>query len=146
MGFISVFYKVLQSHDINTLTEEKVQEYYDISLEELGELDILTNNTRYIKVKITKPKTVLDIDKLKIWAEENDYPGKLTRTGIKCWCRKYQIPYTKNLDGSGKYRPNIKLFYKLVKTDGEVEMEDIEEWTFPNEIYSDKIYDYYLTT
>jgi len=143
MGFLSVFYKVLESHDINTLTEEKSQEYYDISLEELGDLDILTKNKKYIKVRLTRPKTVLDIDKLKIWAEENDYPGKLNRIGIFSWCRRNQIPCTKNLDGSGKYRPNIRLFYKLVETE---EKEVIEEWTFPTDMYSGKIYEYYLTT
>ena len=143
MGFIPVLYRVLECHDINTLTDENTLTYFDISLKELGELDMFTQNKRYIKVKITKPKTVLDIDKLKIWAEKNDYPGKLTKTGIKCWCRKHHIPYKKNLDGSGKYRPDIKLFYKIVETE---EKEEIEEWTFPTEMYSTEIYDYYLTT
>ena len=142
MGFIAVFYKVLESYDINTLTEEKAQEYYDSSLEELGYLNILKENKRYIKVKITKPKTVIDTDSLKIWAQENEYPGSLTTGEVFSWCRRNQIPLTKNFDGSGKYRPNIRLFYKLAKPE---EKEESEEWIFPTEVYSNKIYDYYKT-
>ena len=143
MGFISVFYKVIESHDIDTLTEEKSQEYYECSLDELIDTGLLTKNKKYIKVRLTRPKTVLDIDALKLWAEENDYPGKLNRICINIWCRNNDIPLTKKLDGSGKYRPNIRLFYKLVETE---EKEVIEEWTFPTEVYSGKIYEYYLTT
>ena len=35
MGFISVFYRVLESHNIEDLTEEKAQEYYECSLDEI---------------------------------------------------------------------------------------------------------------
>jgi hypothetical protein len=143
MGFIPVFYRVLESHDIDTLTEEKAQEYYECSLDELIDLDLFKKNKRYIKVRFTRPKTVQDIDALKLWAEENEYTGKLTMICIHIWCRRNDIPLTKKLDGSGKYIPNIKLFYKLVETE---EKEVIEEWTFPTDMYSGKIYEYYLTT
>ena len=143
MGFIPVFYKVLESHDINTITNDKSLEYFDITLKELINLDIFTQNKKYIKVKLTLPKTVIDIDNLKIWAKENGYTGKLTKIGITIWCRRNNIPVKKGADGSGKYHPNIRLFYKIVETE---EKEEIEEWTFPTEMYNNRIYEYYLTT
>jgi hypothetical protein len=135
MGFISVFYKVLESYTIETLTEEKAQEYYACSLDELKYIQ----NKHYIKVKFIRPKTVPDIDKLKIWAEENNYTGKLVHLSIMIWCRKNNIPQNQ-LTENGLYCPNIKLFYKLAESG---EKEETIEWVFPSDMYSGKIYDYY---
>lgn len=128
MGFISVFYRVLESHNIEDLTEEKAQEYYECSLDEIKYL--LKKNKRYIKARITRPKTVVDIDKLKLWAEENEYTGKLNMIRINIWCRKNEI----------KYKPDIKLFYKPTG-----ESNESDEWVFPTDFYSTNIFDYYLT-
>jgi len=137
MGFLAVFYKVLESHKIETLTEEKAQEYYECSLDEVKEE--IMKNKHYIKVKFTRPKTVLDIDNLKIWAEDNKYTGKLVHLSIMIWCRKNNIPQTQ-LTENGLYRPNIKLFYKLAESG---EKEETVEWVFPSDMYNRKIYDYY---
>ena len=131
MGFIPVFYRVLESHDIKYLTEEKAQEYYECSLDELIDIDIFKKNKQYIKVKITRPKTVIDIDNLKLWAEENEYTGKLNKICINIWCRRNEI----------KYKPDIKLFYKQT-----TESNESEEWIFPTDVYSTEVFDYYLTT
>ena len=131
MGFIPVFYRVLESHDIKDLTEEKAREYYECSLDELIDIDLFKKNKQYIKVKITRPKTVIDIDNLKLWAEENEYTGKLNKICINIWCRRNEI----------KYKPDIKLFYKQT-----TESNESEEWIFPTDVYSTEIFDYYLTT
>ena len=131
MGFIPVFYRVLESHDIKDLTEEKAHEYYECSLDELIDIDLLKKNKQYIKVKITRPKTVIDIDNLKLWAEENEYTGKLNKICINIWCRRNEI----------KYKPDIKLFYTQTN-----ESNESEEWIFPTDVYSNEIFDYYLTT
>ena len=131
MGFIPVFYRVLESHDIKDLTEEKAREYYECSLDELIDIDLFKKNKQYIKVKITRPKTVIDIDNLKLWAEENEYTGKLNKICINIWCRRNEI----------KYKPDIKLFYKQT-----TESNESEEWIFPTDVYSTEVFDYYLTT